>query len=390
MEVPAWAEHQPRRHSWFWATKIKGLGPLRPKPFVVGASMANIVQLGSFAQKRTMAQQVEKDSQLRQTLEAVARGRHPEQSVFWLKENVEFLQVLASQYDLAHLDGLSVYQEFYESSVQILSDFPQYYRFIVGITKLLEPYFATGQYPRLLDFVSKCGLWVTEVNDIQRAEALYLRGASDDAVSSRLREFTANPTFFAVPNKAACYYLTHIVFYETAYGQRPALHKTAYAQALYHAGCFAFFDANLDLLSEVCVSLQYLEADIPKPWQDLIREARFEYQTTEQTVAALDDYHTYLMIKWARTCLGVGESTLDLTMRTPCVAVRQDLATQIPVLWSTVQDMESDAPLDAQRLVQTLRRLGYVVPARMVDMGRDHIPQFEEFLRAFARLRERN
>ena len=119
------------------------------------------------------------------------------------------------------------------------------------------------------------------------------------------RAFTARSDTFTLPNKKAAYELTHLVFYLSEYGRRdPQLDPQA-SRSLHFAGLLAYIEQNADLLSEICIAMQFARETPPTLWTEwLKRETALFTVTDGDTVALNDDYHEFLVCNWHQATIG--------------------------------------------------------------------------------------
>jgi hypothetical protein len=71
-------------------------------------------------------------------LRSLATHRRSGEDVFWLKENAEALNVLATGRARVNAQDLEVYRSFYDGIEERMRFFPQYYRFLLSICLDLE------------------------------------------------------------------------------------------------------------------------------------------------------------------------------------------------------------------------------------------------------------
>ena len=71
-------------------------------------------------------------------LQSFAQHRRATDDVFWLKENAEALNILATCGAALPTQGLDAYAAFYETLEERMRFFPQYYRFLLSICLDLE------------------------------------------------------------------------------------------------------------------------------------------------------------------------------------------------------------------------------------------------------------
>lgn len=362
--------------------------------------MTQIVRLDEFAKSQAILRQDAWRGSMRAMTEVVPTQRHSEYSVFWLKENYEYLHALQAMQGADAHDFMMDYAPFYTSASAWLEDFPQYYRFILGMVKCLEPALQGGQYRTLCDQVRQKSMASTELNDVQRAEALYLLQEEDPHLQQRLLDYGRNAAFFAVPNKTACYYLTHIVFYETHYGARVTDTMCHYKTALIYAGCFAYLDQNIDLLAEISLALTFIQEKVPSLWRERLSSISFDYSSIDPATVMVDDYHTYLMARWAQSSLEHVPLQFDLSMHKACVTMVRSERSHIHALWamSTLYRDQAGAdpncadPIFADQnfdgagwLSHALRQNGGHATARVLEALRAQVSETAEFLDHFMR-----
>lgn len=241
----------------------------------------------------------------------VAMQRRARGDVFWLKENAEWLGILARADPAQGEASLQIYEGFYGRLPEQLAFFPPYYRFFLSLCLDLEDLGMPGdQGAALCRAVARQGLAEAELSDLQRAEAARLltrrgEGGDDPALDQRLRAFTARYETFAIPNKKAAYELAHIVFYLSDYGARDPALCDATLVSLTYAGMLAFLDLNADLLAEICVALRFAGAVPPPTWESLVLS---QYRGVRLVAAAsgaqYDGYHAFLVTGWLAQMTG--------------------------------------------------------------------------------------
>lgn len=260
-------------------------------------------------------------------IQALTCHRHPQEDVYWLKENAELLSVLECSgefsaekaqlgaHDLAKVCStvLSPLRRFYVNADRHLCFFRQYYRFILSICMDLEDLglVDTGEgtsAEALAHWVDQQQLPQQELSDLQRAEGRRLlerRGLEGDfpGLDARLRAFSNNTTQFAVPNRKAAYELTHIAFYLSDYGRRDPELSAQAVLSLNHLGVLAFLDQDADLLSEVCIALRYCGETPCAAWEAWLTHhhqgfALMEAESATAPSLHRDDYHMYLVSSW--------------------------------------------------------------------------------------------
>lgn len=260
--------------------------------------MSNVVSIGlprrpNLAQRQSML------------LSSFARNRRAASDVYWLKENAELLNVLATSGAQLPASALAPLAGFYDGIEERLRFFPQYYRFLLSICLDLEDLGLPGtKGEALCDQVAKAGLAEAELSDLQRAEAHHLlsrRGVTlaDEGLDARLDRFAGRARTFALPNKKAAYELTHLVFYRSAYGARPFDAAEALSTSLEFAGLLAYLDQDIDLLSEVCLALRFGGRQPSEVWEDwlALQLGGFGFEPVA-AAAAGDAYHEYLVSNW--------------------------------------------------------------------------------------------
>lgn len=244
-------------------------------------------------------------------LHSFAQNRRAAADVFWLKENAEILNILATSG--AHLPprGLDAYATFYETIEERIRFFPQYYRFLLSICLDLEDLGMPGSKgQRLCEKARTAGFIQCELSDLQRAEAgrLIARRINeplDQALYARLFDFISHAETFTVPNKKVAYELTHIVFYLSEYGARRFDLPEPAVTSLEYAGLLAYLDQDIDLLSEVCVAMRFAGHAPSDIWEDwLASELNGFVIRPVPSAPAADAYHEYLVTNWWATLSG--------------------------------------------------------------------------------------
>ncbi len=260
--------------------------------------MSNIVSIG--LPKRPNLSQ--RQSAL---MKSFSGHRRQKDDVFWLKENAELLNILASSGAELQPEALEVYRGFYDELDERLKFFPQYYRFILSICLDLEDLGMAGNMGEALcRRVDDLDLSACELSDLQRAEAQRLLarrscGGISEELQDRLRNFIAQTDTFSRPNKKAAYELTHIVFYLSDYGAYSLDLVADALTSLEFAGLLAFLDRDVDLLSEVCVALRFAGQTPSEIWEDwLAQEAGGFILSSAPDGPAHDAYHEYLVTSW--------------------------------------------------------------------------------------------
>ena len=260
--------------------------------------MSNVISIG--VPKRPNLSQ--RQSML---LNSFAKYRRSTEDVFWLKENAEILNILASSGAQLTPHALDVYRAFYDSLEERMRFFPQYYRFLLSICLDLEDLGLAGETGRKLCETVRAGdLVAAELSDLQRAEAQCLmarRGVGEVCgdLRARLVDFTSEPRSFSVPNKKAAYELTHIVFYLTGYGAAQAELPDATVTSLEYAGLLAFLDQDVDLLAEVCVALRFIGQNPSAIWEDWLAHETGSFALVPAPEGGVNDaYHEYLVTSW--------------------------------------------------------------------------------------------
>ncbi|MFK7880555.1 DUF6902 family protein [Roseobacter sp.] len=233
-----------------------------------------------------------------------ARNRRATDDVFWLKENAEILNILATSGALLNEGALAPYDLVYAGLEERLKFFPQYYRFLLSICLDLEDLsVGSSKGTALCHWASQMGLADSELSDLQRAEALRLlnrRGITceDTALKDRLHRFINRSETFVLPNKKAAYELTHIVFYLSDYGViNPQLDEAAIA-SLEYVGLLAYLDQDVDLLAEVCVALRFAGGTVSAIWEDWIAREMNGFVLQASNTGRHDAYHEYLVTSW--------------------------------------------------------------------------------------------
>lgn len=249
------------------------------------------------------------DDRLAAMMSQFGQARRDFDSVFWLKENAELLNVLESTGQAVATSALDSYRAVYDGLEDRLQFFPQYYRFLLSIALDLEALgLDHGRAHRMARWVVDQDLVRSELSDLQRAEARRLvarAGVQFDAdpdLDTRLHRFIDHAPTFALPNKKAAYELTHILFYLSEYGRRDPNVSPKAIESLHYVGILAMLERNADLLAEVCVALTFAGTEPPAAWSNWII-AHLDTAQWVDSFDAVDDYHEYFMCDWfAQIC----------------------------------------------------------------------------------------
>ena len=248
-----------------------------------------------------------------------AQERHQKDSVYWLKENAELLNILevTGRNQPLSAVALAPLEEFYQEARRSLFFFRQYYRFYLSICMDLEDLaMRSGQAlpwggslsEGLAQWVAQEELPQQELSDLQRAEAQRLlrrRGIECDfaGLDERLHQFMDASAQFALPNKKAAYELTHIVFYLSEYGKCDPGLSPAARKSLTHVGLLAMLDQDADLLAEVCIALRYAGEQPPAQWEAWLDWHREQFTILRDGFDGLDDYHMFFVGEWQRALI---------------------------------------------------------------------------------------
>lgn len=248
-------------------------------------------------------------------VEAFAVKRNPNLNFPFLKENGELLQIAANCQTLVEPSALDLYTPFYDKSQDLIKLYPQFFRFILGITADLERLGYSGTMgkqiayqalaDRILDF---------DTSDTRRLEmvSLFQRlglenepiKQCEQSVIENIEKFTSDPKRFIYLNKPFFYELTHIIFFLTEFGNKHIRFNTDLVSCLKYAGVLCHLDEDYDLLAEICISLRYLSAPVPLHWEDDVLNYASQIQVTFGTDmksalnASVDDYHIYFVCNW--------------------------------------------------------------------------------------------
>ncbi|MFK7745662.1 MAG: hypothetical protein AB8B47_11455 [Roseobacter sp.] len=347
--------------------------------------MSNVVSIG-LPRRPNLVQ--------RQTalLENFALHRRTQGDVFWLKENAEILNILASTGTGLGPKGLQVYRSFYDGLEEKMRFFPQYYRFLLSICLDLEDLGYDGDKGKhLCAMVERNNFVAAELSDLQRAETQRLlrrRGivTADEELSQRLIRFIEHSEIFALPNKKAAYELTHIVFYLSDYGNAPLTLSRAALTSLEFAGVLAYLDQDIDLLSEICVALRFAGQTPSTIWEDWLAHEVGGFVLAAAPAGAMNDaYHEYLVTSWWAGMTGMAgfqgqPQTGGLEIRR-CNTARGPLRAISEVMYQLGTARSRDWTLMRGILERSLEASDH-------DILRDaeqSSPQFSEFFEEFAR-----
>ena len=321
----------------------------------------------------------------------VATQRRARGDVYWLKENAEWLGILASTAAPGRSASLGIYEDFYHSISEQIAFFPQYYRFFLSLCLDIEDLGMPGnQGLALCQTVARQGLAEAELSDLQRAEAARLLarrgvGEPDPALDQRLRDFMARACTFAVPNKKAAYELTHIVFYLAEYGARnPRLCKAALT-SLRYAGILAYLDQNADLLAELCIAMRFAGTVPPAIWETLVLSHYRGCQFVPAPKGAQHDgYHGFLVTGWLAQISGQAAFVESVPQGPVAVQAPLQPDSALRAMSEVMFDLGPGRSRDWSRMRGTV--LGVVSPSvRETIQAAEKETAFEPFFEAFAR-----
>lgn len=275
--------------------------------------MTNVIPLGARRQAAmTCAPVTQPAPGPAALIEAVVRHRQPPDSVPWMKECAELLNILEVTRPVGRplpQEALAPFLPVQARLEEMLRFFPQYYRFLLSIALDLEALGLTGEgkgiAAAMVSRAARQGLARGELSDLQRAEARRLmarRGVDplpdDRGLEPRLRAFAAGAERFALPNRKAAYELTHVVFYLSEYGRRDPGLSEEVARSLTHAGLVAFLDRDSDLLAEVCIALRQAGHHPPPVWEAEVARTLAATRILPGAPGGMDGYHEAMVSAW--------------------------------------------------------------------------------------------
>lgn len=264
-----------------------------------------------------------------------SRRRHDSLNFPYLKENGELLMIVnTSGYKIDEI-SLESYRIFYERAKKFCEFFPQYYRFILGITMELEDLGMRGSVgEELCDLAVSQKYFQFETSDLRRMEILnLLRRRNYDSklretyggqgLEDRVFEFMCNPKCFVKFNRPFFYEMTHYIFYLTQFGKKLVNLPSSIFEGLDNIGNLALLDNDIDLLSEICLCFHFCKRKPPLFWEQYIQAATdnfaisFEEEEYPDPLKLTDDYHNYLTINWLQAYTGKPAFTHKFTGSTP-------------------------------------------------------------------------
>jgi len=340
----------------------------------------------------SLAQARKPESPIPGLLESFGSFRKDRLNVLWLKENAELLNVLKTTGSKIKSEVMEPLFPFYEGSLRHLNFFRQYYRFILSICLDLEDLGLPGTRGEVMaDWVARRAVGVSEMSDLQRAEARRLlarRGielAGVDGLDDRLRAFMRQSDEFAVPNRKAAYELTHVVFYLTEYGRRPLQLEPEEWQSLLFAGLVAYLDQDVDLLSEICIAMRFCNETPPAEWQAwLDRQLHGFSLTPTRGWVGNDDYHPYLMCNWFQ--LVVGRTAFsDADCEGSVVIEGPHSPGALRGVSMALYTLLDQAPGDWPKIKSTLCQALSAEEREVLAQAEASTPAFEAFFETFAR-----
>ena len=323
-----------------------------------------------------------------------AHDRRDPDNVYWLKENAELLNILASTGVRLPQESLQVFEHFYDEIEARLRFFPQYYRFLLSIALDLEDLGLPGDRAEgLCHAAHREGLAEAELSDLQRAEARHLLarrgqgpGLHSSALVDRLHGFISRSDTFGLPNVKAAYELTHIVFYLSGYGQRdPGLEHQALT-SLRYAGTLAYLDQNMDLLAEVCVALRYAGEVPGAVWEQAVENALHQFRIEADPRAPLDDgYHAYFVTNWLAALTGADPFPAEVPTGRVTVLPGQGVAGILRTLSESLCAMGEVRNGDWDRMAPWVGRVLTPDQQDVLTGAEQSCPDFHGFFRVFAR-----
>jgi len=258
----------------------------------------------------------------------------------FLKENGELLGIAANTGFLIEPRALELYQNFYDNALKLTEFYPQYYRFMLGMTLDLEKVGMRGQQAQnIARHVCDEGLVLFDTSDTRRLETLtmlrQIRPLSDtqnDAlrvVLDNVDQLISNPNWYTKFNKPLFYDLTHIIFFLTNNGNSELPLKNDIYPCLMFMGLLSLLDNDADLLGEICICLEYIGRDIPPYWDEFLQshlnEIEVSYSGTVSSAlnTAVDEYHIYFVLNWYQAIRNRTSFHTAFDGRTPSFSLRE-------------------------------------------------------------------
>lgn len=319
------------------------------------------------------------------------RGKH---DPFWLKENAELVQILAATQASVTPSDLAPYEDFAAGVMKELRFFPQYYRLFLSIALDLDKMgLPNVPVQEMAEFIHKNALYDIELSDTHRSESFSLLARAgidassvDPTLNERLTRFFQNSKLFSLPNRRAAYDLFHIVFHKTDYGRREIEKDIALRLSLMNAGMVAWLEDNLDLLSEVVISLRLCGEDVPNVWADAITSSisHMEFSTSHDNTPINDEYHQYFVMNWAAST--IGKSSFGDMVPTGATLIRQGFAriNALQELSMALFEMgETRQPDWAQTRWKLWKHLSYGARKKLEVL--EEFEEFEGFFEEFSR-----
>jgi len=253
-----------------------------------------------------------------------ALSRHKGLSFPYLKENGELLSIAANSGLIFEPRALELYKVFYDTSFEILSLYPQFFRFIFAMTLDLEALGMVGdKSAEISDYIISNDLISFETSDVRRLEILHLldrggdmptivNGDSPEALKQRIHSFISHSDLFTKFNRPLF----------TDYGKKKYQTTSEIIQSLLNVGLLALLDSDADLLSEICLCLKFLDQELPNLWIDYC-ESTLEHMTIEYAGSNTtgeqtpDDYHMYFVANWLMKIDGRPAFSKQLLTGTP-------------------------------------------------------------------------
>lgn len=227
-----------------------------------------------------------------------------------LKRCAEFLSFF--QYTDLLDDGqrLKLYDRFFflkDRANYLIQSFPHLYRPILSICSNLE--LLSGQnfgLDKAFKYSYENKVYLTELTlmrmleskNIFRSRGFDIFQGLEDEVLTQM-----NPERYTFYDRDSAYFFTHYVFFLTDFGNvKFKGDKKPAKDSCIRLGIYAYVSDDLDLLSEICLSLWCLGEKIPSPWCAYILNKQPMFEIGARTSAMLpdeQDYHRLIVSNWA-------------------------------------------------------------------------------------------
>ncbi|MFK3660028.1 DUF6902 family protein [Scandinavium sp. NPDC088450] len=227
-----------------------------------------------------------------------------------LKRCAEFLSFFQYADVLNYSQKSKLHDKFYylkDRADYLIRSFPHLYRPILSICNNLE--LLTGEsfgLDKAFIYSFEKKVYLTELTLMRMLETKNIfRNRGFDIFHGLENEVVnqINPDKYTFYDRDSAYFFTHYVFFLTDFGNMAFKgDKKSAKDSCIRLGIYAYVSDDLDLLSEICLSLWCLDEKIPSLWCEYIlnKQAQFEVGSNKSTMLPDEqDYHRLIVSNWA-------------------------------------------------------------------------------------------